>query len=84
VKVEVQLFATLSEYRPGGGSGDGVPLDVPDGTTVHDLIRILKIPPDLDCLRVVNGQDAPSDQRLVDGDVVSLFPPLAGGQADRR
>jgi molybdopterin converting factor small subunit len=84
VKVEVQLFATLSAYRPGGASGDGVALQVPDGTTVHDLIRILEIPLDLDCVRVVNGQDAPSDKRLVDGDVVSLFPPLAGGQADKR
>lgn len=79
MKVEVQLFATLSVYRPGGACGDGVTLEVPDGTTVGDLIRLLKIPPDVDCLRVVNGHDAPSDQRLRDGDVLSLFPPLAGG-----
>lgn len=79
MKVEVELFATLSVYRPGGASGDGVTLEVPDGTTVGDLIRFLQIPPDADCLRVVNGHDAPSDQRLEDGDVLSLFPPLAGG-----
>jgi molybdopterin converting factor small subunit len=79
VKVEVHFFATLSAYRPGGTDGDGLTLDVPDGTTVRDLIRALRVPPDVDCLRVVNGRDAPPDQRLVDGDVVSLFPPLAGG-----
>jgi len=80
VKVEVQFFATLSRYRPGGAAtGDGVSLEVGDGTTVHELIQALKIPVDVDCLRVVNGRDAPSDQRLVDGDVLSLFPPLAGG-----
>jgi sulfur carrier protein ThiS len=79
VKVEVQFFATLSVYRPGGAAGDGVALEVPDGTTVHDLIRILGIPPEIDCLRVVNGHDAPPDQGLEDGDVLALFPPLAGG-----
>jgi molybdopterin synthase sulfur carrier subunit len=79
VKVEVQLFATLSAYRPGGATGDDVTLDVPDGTTVDELVRILRIPPDFDCMRVVNGRDAPPDHRLLDGDVLSLFPPLAGG-----
>ena len=79
MKVEVQLFATLSVYRPGGAAGDGVTLEVSDGTTVHELIQVLEIPPEVDCLRVVNGHDAPFDQRLVEGDVLSLFPPLAGG-----
>jgi molybdopterin synthase sulfur carrier subunit len=79
VKVEVQLFATLSSYRPDGVIGDGMTLEVPEGTTVCEVIHTLKIPPDVDCLRVVNGRDAPPDQHLVDGDVLSLFPPLAGG-----
>jgi sulfur-carrier protein len=79
VRVEVQLFATLAAYRPGGAIGEGLPLEVPEGTTIHELIQVLKIPPDVDCLHVVNGQDARSDQPLVDGDVLSLFPPLAGG-----
>ena len=79
MKVEVQLFATLSGYRPAGVTGEGVILDVRDGTTVHDVVQLLKIPPGLDCMQVVNGHDAPSDQRLAEGDVLSLFPPLAGG-----
>jgi molybdopterin converting factor small subunit len=79
VKVEVQLFATLSVYRPGGAAGEAVILEVPDGTTVDDLIRVLDIPPHVECLRVVNGHDVSSDRRLAEGDVLSLFPPLAGG-----
>ena len=79
MKVEVQFFATLSAYRPDGATGDDVALEVPHGTTVHDLIRLLGIPPEIDCMRVVNGHDAPSDQGLEDGDVLALFPPLAGG-----
>jgi len=79
VKVEVHFFATLSLYRPEGTDGDGVTVDVPEGTSVRDVILMLRIPPGVECLRVVNGLDASPDQSLVDGDVLSLFPPLAGG-----
>jgi len=79
VKVEVQLFATLGAYLPAGAAGDSVTLEMPDATTVREVVRVLEIPDDLDCLSVVNGHDAPSEHRLVDGDVLSLFPPLAGG-----
>jgi molybdopterin converting factor small subunit len=79
VRVEVRLFATLSSYRPDDAMGDEAVLEVPEGTTVGEVIHALKIPPGFDCLRVVNGRDALPDQRLADGDVLSLFPPLAGG-----
>ena len=80
MKVEVALFATLAAYLPAAGGGDSVTLDLPDGTTVGQVIESLEIPADLDCLRVVNGRDAPPEQVLSDGDVLSVFPPLAGGQ----
>jgi molybdopterin synthase sulfur carrier subunit len=79
VKVEVQLFATLSAYGPGGSRGESLTLEVADGTTVCQMVQFLRIPLEVDHLQFVNGLDAPSDQRLVDGDVLSLFPPLAGG-----
>ena len=79
MKVEVQLFATLAAYLPAGAAGDSVTLEMPDATTVGEVVRVLHIPEGLDCLSVVNGHDAPSERWLVDGDVLSLFPPLAGG-----
>lgn len=79
MKVQVCLFATLTPYLPRGGEGDSVTLDVPYRTTVRQVVESLRIPGDLDCLRVVNGHDAAPDQVLADGDVLSLFPPLSGG-----
>jgi molybdopterin converting factor small subunit len=79
VRVEVHLFATLAAYLPAGTAGDSVTLEVPDGTTVGEIVRVLKIPEHLDCVRVVNGHDIPSEHPLSDGDALSLFPPLAGG-----
>ena len=79
MKVEVHLFATLSGYLPDGTPGDGVALEVPEGSTVADVVRALEIPDNFDCVKVVNGHDVPSDQPLADRDVLSLFPPLVGG-----
>lgn len=79
MKVEVHLFALLERYLPAGAEGDGVSLDVPEGTTVGAVVALLGIPGELSCLTVVNGLDAPPEQILAPGDVLSMFPPLAGG-----
>lgn len=79
MRIEVQLFATLERYLPAGTRGDSVLLDLPPGATVHDVVDSLKIPSELGCLTVINGQDAALDQVLAPGDVLSMFPPLAGG-----
>ena len=79
MKVEVRLFATLAAYLPEGGEGDGVTLAVPDGTTVGAIVGRLAIPPELPAITVVNGIDAGPEHVLAAGDVLSMFPPLAGG-----
>jgi molybdopterin converting factor small subunit len=57
-----------------------VVLDVPDGATVDQVVHSLRIPLELERLTVVNGRDAVADQRLFEGDVLSVFPPLSGGR----
>jgi len=52
VKVEVCLFATLGRYLPAGVSGDRVTLEVPDRTTVGQIMASLRVPEDLDRLQV--------------------------------
>jgi molybdopterin converting factor small subunit len=79
VRVEVRLFAHLSSYLPPGAEGDGATLDVPSGTTAGELIAQLGIPHDLPALAVVNGLDAEPGHVLMEGDVLTMFPPLAGG-----
>ena len=79
MKVEVQLFATLQPYLPAGADGDHASLELPAGSTVAHVQAALHIPDDLPCLTVVNGHDAEPDQVLAPGDVLAMFPPLAGG-----
>ncbi len=80
MRVAVHLTATLRAYLPPGTRGDSVVLDLPDGTTVDQVVHSLRIPPSMERLTVVNGLDATPDQRLAEGDVLSVFPPLAGGR----
>ncbi len=79
MKVAVELFATLAVHLPPGSSRDSVSIEVPERTTVAEVMTMLKIPLDLDCLTVVNGRDVDPEHRLSEGDVLTMFPPLAGG-----
>ena len=77
--MEVRLFATLERFLPPG-SRDGVALlDVPDGSTASDVARRLGIPAGLERVLLVNGREAAPDRTLAPGDVLDLYPPLAGG-----
>lgn len=80
MKIEVRLFATLAQYLPDEGDGRSVTLEVADGSTVADVVRLLQIPDDMPFISMLNGRDAARDQPLADGDALSLFPPLAGGR----
>lgn len=80
MKVEVRLFATLTSFLPAASRTTGTAiLDVPDGSTVADVGTALGIPPTLPRIALVNGEDAGPGRRLAPQDVVTLFPPLAGG-----
>ena len=79
MRVEVQLFATLVSFLPPESRNGAVSLDVPDGSTVHDVASRLGIPSSLDRVTLVNGRDAEPERALSPGDVVTVFPPLMGG-----
>lgn len=79
MKVEVQLFATLAQFLPPRSEHGRAVVDVPDGGTVGDVADALGIPAAMPRIALVNGEDADDGRRLAPGDVVTLFPPLAGG-----
>lgn len=79
MKVEVRLFAQLSEYLPPGAKGRRARIDVPAASSVRDMAQHLGIPEDTAGVTLINGQQAGPDTVLAENDVVSLFPPIAGG-----
>jgi molybdopterin converting factor small subunit len=79
VRVEVRLFATLERYLPPGSANGLAILDVPDGSTAADVARHLGIPAGFERVLLVNGREAGAEHPLSPGDVLDLYPPLAGG-----
>ena len=54
-------------------------LNLPDGSRVRDVLKLLMLNPARLLPVSVNGQQVPKSQRLKDGDVVVLIYPLSGG-----
>lgn len=79
ITVQVKLFATLREYRPGLGIGEPFPVDLPDGATMRGLVRQLELPEEQVKLVFVNARSAGMDHLLANGDEVGIFPPVGGG-----
>ena len=79
MRIEVRLFATLAGYLPRDAEAGSTHLDVTEGSSVGDVVDTLGIPADLSRIILVNDQDADESRRLGEGDVVTNFPPLAGG-----
>lgn len=85
MRITFKLYASLSEYLPADRrQGNVLTLDdVADGTTILQLIEPYGLPVKLVHLVLVNGVFIPPEQRaervLVDGDVLAIWPPVAGG-----
>ena len=81
--VTLKLFATLPDYLPPGIRGNAFELEVPDNTPVGDLIARFDLPQRLVHLVLVNGvyiaPEARARRELTDGDVLAIWPPVAGG-----
>jgi sulfur-carrier protein len=82
VIVDVHLFATLTRFLPPGHDGSTT-VEVANGATVDHVARALGIPDAMARIALINGREAAPEDRLSPGDVVTLFPPLAGGGSPR-
>jgi molybdopterin converting factor small subunit len=84
MKITLKLFATLTEYLPPESKYTNIEaLEVTEGTTVGMLIEQKHLPPKWVHLVLVNGRyidpDKRTNQTLVEGDVLAIWPPIAGG-----
>ena len=82
--ITVALYAGFARYLPSGAQNRRAALDLPEGSSVLDVMRRLGMPDDLPCIPVVDGKRASTETVLQHGETLSLFPPLAGGVARDR
>lgn len=84
MRITFKLYASLTEYLPADArTGNRVPLDVVDGTTIAQVIEPFGLPQKLVHLVLVNGVYVEPAERLTrvlnEGDVLAIWPPIAGG-----
>lgn len=74
MRVTVKLFATFRE-----GRFKVEEMNLPEGTSVLEVIQPLNIKPEELAICLRNGKDAKEYTVLQDGDTLALFPPVGGG-----
>jgi sulfur carrier protein ThiS len=83
MRITFKLFATLGDYLPAGAKFNQVELDVEPDTSVQSLVERFGLPPRLVHLVLVNGHYIKPEERpthrLKAGDVLAIWPPIAGG-----
>lgn len=75
--IQLKMFGGLAEYLPE--KSIPYPAEGADGSTVGELLDTFSVPRDKPRILLVNSRHANLDHVLQDGDVVAVFPPVAGG-----
>jgi len=84
IHVTLKLYASLTQYLPDAfRKGHAMPMEVDASATIASIVAPLGMPPALVKLVVLNGVFVPPGERavtrFVDGDVLAIWPPVAGG-----
>ena len=75
--ITVKGYADMRKYTAHLSSeGD---LEVPEGTTVGDILKQLKVPSELKKIIIVNGRHKNPDHVFEPWDALVFYPPLEGG-----
>ncbi len=76
--IEVRLFASLRSYLPKG-SNSSCKIEIEEGSRIEDIFHILNIPIDYPKIILINAVHVSLENHLKEGDVITVFPPIAGG-----
>jgi len=84
MQITLKLYATLTDLLPSGAVRNASVIDVEDDVSLNTIIDRYKVPRELAHLVLVNGVfvcDTDRDQggALAAGDVLAIWPPVAGG-----
>jgi sulfur carrier protein ThiS len=84
MQITFKLYASLGQHLPHPHrTGNQMPLVVAEGATIEQVIEPFALPMKLVHLVLINGHFIPPEERatrqLVEGDVLAIWPPIAGG-----
>jgi len=79
MQIQVKLFSVLGKFRPDVTPGTPFEVTLPDGATIDDMVKQLRLPAEDVKVVFVNGRARPLDWVLQPGDDIGIFPPIGGG-----
>jgi molybdopterin converting factor small subunit len=80
MNIEVKVFYNLAEYLPPESLNQKNCISLEEGSNIKTILEKLGIPEQMTKVILVNGIKPTSNETpLKDGDLVAIFPPLAGG-----
>jgi sulfur carrier protein ThiS len=83
LQVTLKLFASLGSCLPPGAKRNKIVVDVDSGTTILGLLDAHQVPREKCHLVLLNGIFHAPEERgkvaLKAGDVLAVWPPVAGG-----
>jgi len=83
LNISLKTAGILGRYLPAGSARNSATLEIEDGATPIDVIKLLDMPVDGNYLVMVNGEIVPPSERndrvLQDNDQLSIMPALRGG-----
>ena len=78
--IQVKIFSTLRHYVPNSDKRlDEDRWEVTEGVTVSQVLDMLNLPEGEVKTLLINGRNADMERILSEGDVLHVFPPMAGG-----
>ena len=83
MRVQLELYASLMQYLPPNAERHRVVVEVASGATAHTLLDLYHVPREKAHLVLRNGVFLHQEERnhavLAEGDVIAVWPPVAGG-----
>ncbi len=78
--IEVKVFSSLCHYIPNSERRvDRDKWEVEDGASVEQVLKMLDLTDEEVRVLLINGRNAKKESILQEGDVLHVFPPMAGG-----
>ncbi|WP_020396954.1 MoaD/ThiS family protein [Thiolinea disciformis] len=84
MNITLKLYANLSYLLPVHAKHNAVQVDLLEPISIHHLIDLYHVPREQAHLVLVNGvfinpEERDQVDRLKQGDVIAIWPPVAGG-----